>query len=480
VKQPGGPLPGASRRLGAASVDVPGSTAGTLRPAFLVAQDWAMSWKEVLLVGFTVIGASLMTIDAVNARAGAAILLVECFFSMASPLAALTALITSQCVMDPPGWPITATQTLCIACSIQVMLAPSKSTWPGIKSILYLWLPGVLYIYALDFVKYGTVALHIYLALSLIIGLIASYYIGRIHNRFHLALFCMALGFMPLIVGFVLHGTNIDVQGYTASESERGEEGFGAGRGDINYAGAMLALMTWVMIALALSDGIRRAPWRTRAGVTGIAFLSAFLALPACIGAMSRGGFVAYVMGFITLFAFSLKKRRTLYRLVGIILILAIVVFSSGLQRGLGTRLEALRFFTQKQADMSILTSRNDVWTTAFEAIRQNPLIGPIEENPMNRDYQIFCAHNVWLDFGMMAGVPGMLWFSCLFFWPIYRLIKARPGDDLASYFVGYAILFCLFLSLSAVNYKPFWLFWVLCLAVSESARLSATRKRAG
>jgi hypothetical protein len=461
-------------------VNVPGLTADTLRPAFLVTQNWAISWKEVLLVGFTVIGASLMTMESVNARAGAVILLLECLFSMASPLSALTALVTSQCVIDPPGWPFTGTQTLVIAWGIHTLVAQSKSTWPGIKSILCLWLPGVLYILGLVLAKYGTVANQLYLAWSLIVGVMASYYIGRINNRFHLALFCMALGYVPLVIGSMLHGAHFDVQGFEVHESLRGAEGFNAGRVDINYAGAMLAFITWVMIALALSDGIGSAPWRTRVSVTGITLMSALFALPACLGTMSRGGVAAYIMGFIALLALSLKKRRVLYLLGTFILILAVTVFGLGMQRDLGVRVEALWSYTATQIDVSSMASRADVWTTAFDAIRQNPVIGYIPENQIDINIEEFCSHNVWMDCGVMAGVPGMLWFNCLFFWPIYRLIKARLGDSLAPYVVGYVVLFCMFSSLSAINYKPFWMLWVLCLAASESANLKRIQTRAG
>ena len=98
----------------------------------------------------------------------------------------------------------------------------------------------------------------------------------------------------------------------------------------------------------------------------------------------------------------------------------------------------------------------------------------------MNFDLETYNAHNVWMDCGVIAGVPGMLWFSCLFFWPIYRMFKARQRNESAPYFVGYVVFFCLFSSLSSINYKTFWMFWVLCLAVAESATLNATRKRAG
>lgn len=175
-----------------------------------------------------------------------------------------------------------------------------------------------------------------------------------------------------------------------------------------NTAGTVMAVATIVAIGCA-SRSTRTVQKLAMAACAVLTFL-------ALVATQSRGALVAFVAGLVVLagaLLFSRHGRSGLARatLVLVALVLLLGAFSA-VYPPLRTRYATILRPAANQ-------DRLDIWSTAIAIIRDHPLVGvgvnnfrdaymaypharsPVQEQPF--------AHNVFLEFGAAAGVPGLV-----------------------------------------------------------------------
>lgn len=215
-----------------------------------------------------------------------------------------------------------------------------------------------------------------------------------------------------------------------------------------------------------------------------LAIFIIFVTVPCLMATMTHAafsGFVLMVVFFVSLYLapqnnilISESNRRQIQKMLVVIFLLICSMFILNSFR-ISERLSALSMFYGKQSKgLGIAASRTDVWNQAIQIIIDYPFLGLFGNNVIDPETTShskvaggYLAHNVFLDYAVQVGIPGMLMLAGAFGAPIIILVRRRIPF---AYFAGFLCFFfaCLifWMTLSFQFYKTFWAFWMLfCLA---------------
>jgi O-antigen ligase len=119
-----------------------------------------------------------------------------------------------------------------------------------------------------------------------------------------------------------------------------------------------------------------------------------------------------------------------------------------------------------------------DVWRTHIESLERYPIAGAPAGATVDggyfgdltagtKEWDLLCAHNVFLDFGTNAGLPGLLFFVVMFLRAPIAIVRRR-GLGYAGPFIAVLVaIFFAFFDYSAGTWKLYWAF--LALVVYEA-----------
>lgn len=433
----------------------------------------AVTRKELFLIATTFIALMLLNISALNHSIGIILLGFLCIFSLSSPPSALLALSASQIVADPAGIPITLLQSFFFAWGLH-LFTHRNVNYRTVRKLLVWTVPYIITIKILNIVKWDAAVFIDNFDLAVMIGVMAAWYVAQLRERFLLGLFCIAIGASTSTLTFWLSVAGVAIEGITFAKGGGLIAGIGVGRGDGNTSGISISLAAISLLAWGLLSKIRLFDLRRLNIIMPYACIVFFIvSIPSIFASMSRGAVLTFFGGLLFVIISALYESNMAR---GKIIVFGFIAFVIGIiffsySGGLLTKYsDSMLNYSEKQARTSIMMSRAGTWEGAWEEIVNSPLIGTTPETRVSisgygYDY---ASHNVWLDVGRGSGVLGMLWFTAFFFYPVSRLIRSLPKSEALLFCSPFVVMFFVFMNLSLMNYKIFYLLWVLAVAAAQ------------
>lgn len=207
-----------------------------------------------------------------------------------------------------------------------------------------------------------------------------------------------------------------------------------------------------------------------------------FISIPPLIATMTHGAYAGFaIMVIFVVIVYMRLKRMGLVQkgstsLTPIILSLVaafVLVYATNAFKT-RERMDALyHYFQYSVGEYGVAASRTDVWEYAFKTIGQHPLVGvkfndDVEDIPLEyAAYGGYLSHNVFLDYGRWTGLPGLLFVSFFFFYPLLRLWRRSDSWRFIGYYLFHFALLVFWMSLSFQFYKTFWGYWMLAAMVA-------------
>jgi O-antigen ligase len=308
------------------------------------------------------------------------------------------------------------------------------------------------------------------------------------------------------LVAGILAGAAIAAMGYWGSrlgvpvvllvieDAVRGVTRLGVGRGDVNTTGVNLPIVLWGTTALLLARAGRgRGAWVSVALVAA-AFITV---VPAALATGSRtsvyqlliGALLAAALNGLT-FARSSAGRRTakLAVVAGIAGAVGLMTtdigghateYLSGIFRASRTQATSDRF--------DAFAGRGGVWGTHLGIIAEYPLtgipsgdawdFGEFGTAEVGRSGVFGRAHNTFIEFGSLAGVPALILCLYTVFAPLYRVRSAFMSPSEQPILIVYLLAIVGMLGLSIASWKTFW---ALVALVGSAARRRARVSQQG
>lgn len=430
--------------------------------------------KEWFLIITTFLAALLLNVSVINHSIGLVLLGFLCVFSLSSPLSALIAISTSQIVADPAGSPLTLVQCFFVAWAYH-FFATRHVDYKALRKLVVWALPYIIATKIMNFVKWDAVEFIEYFDLAVLVGVMAAWYVGQLRGRFILGLMCIAIGASTSVITYWLSIAGIPIEGIVQAKGGGTVAGIGIGRGDGNFTGISISLAAISLLAWGLLTNIRLFESRRLNNIiVPYACVGFFLvSIPSTFATMSRGAVVTFFGGlvFVVLSSLYVSSLARGNKIICGLIVCTLGVLSINDDGGLISKYAgSMKQYSEKQMRDSTMMSRSGTWGGAWQEILNSPIIGTTPDTQVavkGFGYE-YNAHNVWLDVGRGTGVLGMVWFTAFFFYPISRLVRFLPRSEALLYCSPFVVLFFVFMNLSLINYKIFYLLWVLAVAAAH------------
>lgn len=426
----------------------------------------ARGWDYLLLIATAVLCCLLM-LQSVSASIGAPILYamaVVCFFS---PYSGLCLLAASQIVPDPPGAQLTIARLAFLG--FLPSLLYHQYRYGYLRQYAVYVVPLTIWTILADLMMRGDVFIPPILAY--VVGAAACLLISHARVRTDLALLAICLGSLCGCLSWWAPRFGFEI---TRTELARaGLERLVAGR-LAGVAGFPSALASVGLLALSLWPGSVCSRGLTRWVLVAASFAAA-VSVP---GTLGRGAIASLALGFLVLFYFQrgarLSQRDGMalrrYQAVTILLFVVGVVgflFHDAMSK---SYLQAATEFTSEQMDQSggvMGYERIDKMQRMLQLIAHYPVMGvpenqllitPIGEGTKWALLGYTVPHNVFLGIGLSYGIPGMVLFGLLFFYPPMKILRRENGVEKAALLACHAVFFTMFMLFPFGNFKTFYL----------------------
>lgn len=417
------------------------------------------------LLWATLICVCLLNVELVNARIGIFLVLFLCIFGLSKPLPAVVWITASQTVGDAVGLPLTNAQMIFIFFFFHLIFLNRNFNWREAGFLIrWLFLP-LLYLRIIITIKWGFSARITPLELAVFFSFVGFYYLYQLRNRPFDALLMVGLGCLPTIIAFPLSLAGVNITGESVSKVP-GVTSMALGRSEGNQSGIGIAICVAILLGLATFTGPCMIPRKKR---IILAVFCTLCAIPASIVTLSRATilYVVVIVAALLLIQFRLGRKKQVFWILlgGAFIVSGIFIFGGEL---IGVYFERILEFSQEQlatAD-SLLLSRQGVFEASLEEIGKSPLLGTLPETRVAAGaygYH-YNSHNAWLDMGRGAGIPGMIFFTCFFFYPVVRLLKMREINLTYPFLLPWLVIFCVLMNLSQTNNKIIYVLWVLLM----------------
>lgn len=253
---------------------------------------------------------------------------------------------------------------------------------------------------------------------------------------------------MALIITFSGSGGYLGTGRYTLS--------FGNSSQDPNYFCGYLLFG----YAFFFSKALKEKPF--------VNFTIAFLFIGISLVSGSRGGFLAFVVCTVAIFALSEKEegrtKTVLMSIVGVFIALLFVRFVFPIIDA-----SILERFTVKFILEHGTTNRFDIWESLFQSFKNADIFRKIFGHGYGicplLSYRGYVAHNLYIDNLITVGVIGV--FLQISF-QISALVAALKNHDSFCFSILLSLM-CMCLSLSLVSYKPLWSIMIMIMIKNNS-----------
>jgi O-antigen ligase len=270
----------------------------------------------------------------------------------------------------------------------------------------------------------------------------------------------------------------------------------GSGRGDANDVALNLPLTIIGTIALAVFPEDSAKHHRIR--LTIVAIVMCALCLPALGATFSRGGLYALplgAVGLLLMLAISARSIGDAFRALAIPTTVFLSLFLLlAVTKSVSSVSDILRILDARNADngrihgeSGLFVGREDVWRTHVEETLHYPFFGITKGETWDfGEYGMqtigsddaktgAAAHNAFLEFGSSAGILGFCLFVYLFFSvPMQLIRRAASLRSVAPLIALVMMVFLGFMSLSAPNWKTYWVLlsiMIYCISINSVNR---------
>lgn len=325
-------------------------------------------------------------------------------------------------------------------------------------------------------------------------AIIACHFLNASGGQYLKCLMGLCLGAVTvgLAFWFQLAGLPVDLFTYGGPVAQRGGyTRFGGARADAVAAWPPLLMGAFGMIGIAVSSlglGVTRRHTRRLMRLALVVF--AFM-VPPLLGTMTNAAYFGFaIMAVATAVIiwhgtvrtrFSLAAKRRLASVVFAGMLVAALLYHFDVVQVRGRLAGLWGYYSEARKETSMAASRTDVWNSSIHTIRQSPLLGMHvtgvkeiipDEYASDGSYS---SHNVFLEYGRHAGLPGMVLIAFFFFHPLLSLVRRNAPPRYLAFYIAYVVMFIQWMVLSYQFYKTFWALWMLMsMAAREGMRRTA------
>jgi O-antigen ligase len=230
-----------------------------------------------------------------------------------------------------------------------------------------------------------------------------------------------------------------------------------------------------ILIPLALAAGLA-IRWRWAPVAAGVALL---ILGAAVLATLSRGGWLGFVVGVVTMAVLLPGRRRVILGIAGaVVLILLIGGLSGPVAARLGNGAGA--------SPIQTLVDRVPIWSAAITLWLQHPVFGIGLDNfnnyilTLNPDLDVNQAHDLFLNVLVERGILGLItfgFFLFMLFRALGRSLQLATASSQRILAAGVAAGFLAFLAdslfdVAYYDYKILLLFWLLAGIAASLPRL--------
>jgi len=426
----------------------------------------ARGWDYLLLIATAVLCCLLM-LQGVSASIGAPIVYGMAALCFLSPYSGLCLLAASQIVPDPPGAQLTVARLAFLG--FVPSLLYHRYRFQYVRQYAVYVVPLTIWTVLVDLMMRGDV--YVPPILAYIIGAAACLLISHRHVRTDLALLAICLGSLCGCLSWWAPKFGLEI---TRTELARaGLERLVAGR-LAGVAGFPSALASVGLFALSLWPGSVCSRGLTR----WVLIAASFAAAVSVPGTLGRGAIASLALGFLVLFYFQRGARLSprdgvvlhRYRTATVLLFVVGLVGFLFNDTTSKSYLQAATEFTNEQMDSSggvLGYERVDRMQRMVRLIAYYPVMGvpenqllitPIGEGTKWALLGYTVPHNVFLGIGLSYGIPGMVMFGLLFFYPPMKILRHGNGVEKAALLACHAVFFTMFMLFPFGNFKTFYL----------------------
>lgn len=308
----------------------------------------------------------------------------------------------------------------------------------------------------------------------------------------------LAIGLLVASFGFWGKAVGLPVQLSTWG----GERGGFERLGSVGLDSVMLwpALLVGISILLGIlaSFGSRFAIRQPPKWFSKMVIAAFVMSIPPLVGTMTNSAYIGFALIIIVFVLavkyasgtsiFLRKSKNSLVKTVSIIAIMLVVLFATNAMQLQDRAMAYMGFYSELSHQDGAMGSRTDVWVAAWDTILRYPLLGVYynggtETIPVGYAERLgwYMTHNMFLEYGRQAGIPGMFLYAFFFFWPVFILLRRKNYFPYLAFLMGHFALFIFLMSLSFGSYKPLWAFWMLmAITANDSQPFRILRKKVG
>ena len=319
---------------------------------------------------------------------------------------------------------------------------------------------------------------------ALMFSLMACQLANEAKGEYLKCLMGLCLGALVVMVAYWGATAGLPIELSTYGGEREGIKRLGGVRADSVMVWPAILMGLSGFIGLSLTLGSRINPTKAPRWFYLMAGLLFVAAIPPLVATMTHGAYAGMglllagsVVGLLLMITSGiLTGTQTTLIGIGTAFVVGIVLwlFSTN-ALDMKTRSEALlqNYETQSE-DEGLAASRTGVWTDSINTIMQHPLMGikgsgsteKITSEYSNTGY--YLSHNVFLDYGRVLGIPGMLLLAFFFFYPAIKVFQSGNWIRFFPFLMVNFAMFIFWISLSFEFYKTFWGLWMLMVLAAS------------
>jgi uncharacterized membrane protein (DUF2068 family) len=321
---------------------------------------------------------------------------------------------------------------------------------------------------------------------ALCYAVIACQLANEARGQYLKCLFGLCLGAVLIMSAYWANQAGLPVELSDWGNSREGIARTGGTRADSVMVWPALCIGVAGLIGLQLALASFRSPQPSPPWLTWLTAIACVGSLPPLIATMTHAGIASLALLSIGVIAvgvmikwkggFAQGRARLGATLVLGSAVLVLAGYASDVL-GLRTKAKAMKDYYKEVAQESgAFASRNDVWTYSIRTILKYPAFGVVnsrEPEDIAPEYidnpEGYVSHNVFLDFGRFAGIPGIILLAAFFFYPVLKMVSGGRRACFTPFLLVHLAMFIFWMSLSYVHYKTFWAFWILAAMAATS-----------
>jgi O-antigen ligase len=295
-------------------------------------------------------------------------------------------------------------------------------------------------------------------------------------GQFLKCLLGLSLGTLVVMVAYwaATVGLPIEISNYGAERE--GIQRIGSVRADAVMVWPALLMgvagLLGIQIALATRPHLQSSPrWLTYGSL-----LLVTATLPPMVSTMTHGAYASYVLlvGAVVWAmwvagnagAFSSRRFKSLLTGFALMVLIVVGLFAFNAFQMRTKMLSLAQYYEETSQEVGAAASRTGVWHDSIHTIMTYPLFGirvtGEQEEVTSGTEGYYLSHNVFMDYGRMVGIPGMLLLAFFFFWPAVKMWQSGNRIRYLPFLLVHFAMLIFWMSLSFQFYKTFWALWML------------------